>query len=108
MKEFFLLNTVLTVRANDAHSHKDKGWEIFTDEVIRIISEKKEHVVFILWGKPAQLKAKLIDENKHMILISPHPSPLSSYRGFFGSKPFSKANAYLRVHHIKEIDWKLE
>lgn len=104
----FLLNTVLTVRANDAHSHKDKGWEIFTDEVIRIISEKKEHVVFILWGKPAQLKAKLIDENKHMILISPHPSPLSSYRGFFGSKPFSKANAYLRVHHIKEIDWKLE
>lgn len=103
-----LLNAVLTVKASLANSHRDKGWEIFTDEVIRIISEKKEHVVFILWGKPAQLKAKLVDKNKHLILMASHPSPLSSYRGFFGSKPFTKANTFLKVHHIKEIDWKLE
>ncbi len=104
----FLLNTVLTVRANEPHSHKDKGWEVFTDKVIQIISEKKEHVVFILWGKPAQSKVKLIDPSKHLILNAPHPSPLSSYRGFFGSQPFSKTNAYLREHGIKEIDWMLE
>ena len=104
----FLLNTVLSVRANQAHSHKDKGWEIFTDAVIRLISEKKEHVVFILWGKPAQQKIKLIDTTKHLVLQAPHPSPLSSYRGFFGSKPFSKTNGYLKAHGIKEVDWKLE
>jgi len=104
----FLLNAVLTVRAGEAHSHKDKGWEIFTDTVIRLISDKKEHVVFILWGKPAQDKSKLIDESKHLILKAPHPSPLSSYRGFFGSKPFSKTNAYLSDHGIDEIDWKLD
>jgi uracil-DNA glycosylase len=104
----FLLNTVLTVRAGKAHSHKEQGWETFTDAVIKLISEKKDHVVFILWGKPAQSKAKLIDSSKHLILTSPHPSPLSSYRGFFGSKPFSKTNMYLKAHGIKEIDWKLD
>jgi len=104
----FLLNTVLSVRANQAHSHKDKGWEVFTDAVIRLISDKKDHAVFILWGKPAQSKAKLIDESKHLILTAPHPSPLSSYRGFFGSTPFSKTNTYLKEHGIKEIDWKLD
>lgn len=106
-KGVFLLNTVLSVRSAEAHSHKDKGWETFTDEVIRIISEQKEHVVFILWGKPAQLKAKLIDESKHLIMKAPHPSPLSSYRGFFGSCPFSKTNTYLKEQGMKEIDWKL-
>lgn len=104
----FLLNTVLTVRKGEAHSHKNYGWEEFTDAVIKKISDEREHVVFIFWGKPAQLKSKLIDESKHLILKAPHPSPLSSYRGFFGSKPFSKVNAYLKSHNIKEIDWKLK
>lgn len=103
----FLLNTVLTVRAGQAHSHKGKGWEHFTDATIRLISEEKEHVVFILWGKPAQQKAALIDENRHLVLRAPHPSPLSSYRGFFGSKPFSKTNTYLISHGIEPIDWTL-
>jgi len=103
-----LLNTVLTVRKGEAHSHKGMGWEIFTDAVIKKISDEKEFIVFILWGKPAQLKTKLIDETKHLILKAPHPSPLSSYRGFFGSKPFSKVNTYLREHNIKVIDWRLD
>jgi len=103
----FLLNTVLTVRCGEAHSHKAQGWEVFTDAVIKKISDEKEHVVFILWGKPAQLKVKLIDETKHLVLKAPHPSPLSSYRGFFGSKPFSKTNAYLDKHGITNINWKL-
>jgi uracil-DNA glycosylase len=103
----FLLNAVLTVRAHEAHSHKNRGWEIFTDEVIRTISAHKEHIVFILWGKPAQAKSKLIDRSKHLILEASHPSPLSSYRGFFGSSPFSKTNAYLEANGVKEIDWKL-
>ncbi len=104
----FLLNAVLTVRANEAHSHKEKGWEVFTDAVIKMISDKKEHVVFILWGKPAQKKTRLIDESKHLILKAPHPSPLSAYRGFFGSCPFSKTNRYLQEQGIEGIDWKLE
>jgi len=103
----FLLNAVLTVREGEANSHKGQGWEVFTDAVIKKISDEKENVVFILWGKPAQLKSKLIDENKHLVLKAPHPSPLSSYRGFFGSKPFSKVNAYLKEHNINEIDWRL-
>jgi len=103
----FLLNTVLTVSTGEAHSHKGKGWEEFTDTVIKKISDDRENIVFILWGKPAQLKTKLIDESKHLVLKAPHPSPLSSYRGFFGSKPFSKVNTYLKEHDIKEIDWKL-
>ncbi len=100
-----LLNTVLTVRQGDAHSHKDIGWEIFTDEVIRTISEEREDVVFILWGKPAQQKIKLIDTSKHYIIKSPHPSPLSAYRGFFGSKPYSKANSFLESKGKTPIHW---
>ena len=103
----FLLNTVLTVRAGEAHSHKEQGWEAFTDAVIRTVSEQREHVVFILWGRPAQSKALMIDASKHLVLRAPHPSPLSAYRGFFGSKPFSKTNAYLSEHGIDPIDWRL-
>jgi len=103
----FLLNTVLTVRAASAGSHQKQGWEEFTDATIRLLSEKKEHLVFVLWGKPAQQKEKLIDTSKHLVLKAPHPSPLSSYRGFFGSKPFSKSNAYLVQNGIKPIEWCL-
>lgn len=104
----FLLNTVLTVREGEANSHKNHGWETFTDAVISMISKEKENIVFILWGKPAQTKIKIIDEKKHLIIKASHPSPLSSYRGFFGSCPFSKTNSYLKEHQIKEIDWKLD
>ncbi len=103
----FLLNTVLTVRAHSAASHKDKGWEYFTDATIKAISDYKENVVFILWGRPAQTKEKLIDTTKHLVLMAPHPSPLSSYRGFFGSKPFSQTNDYLKQHGIEPIQWCL-
>jgi uracil-DNA glycosylase len=102
-----LLNTLLTVRSAEPLSHQNRGWEQFTDQVIKILSEECEHLVFILWGAPAGKKAALIDETKHLILKAPHPSPLSSYRGFFGSKPFSQANAYLREWGIKEIEWSL-
>lgn len=101
----FLLNTVLSVRANEANSHRGKGWENFTDSVIRLLSSQKEHLVFILWGAPAGLKANLIDSKKHLILQAPHPSPLSSYRGFFGSKPFSKTNDYLIKNGKTPIQW---
>ena len=101
----FLLNTVLTVRATEAASHKSRGWEIFTDATIRALSEQKENLVFILWGSPAGAKASLIDAKKHLILKAPHPSPLSSYRGFFGSKPFSKTNEYLISKRVKPIEW---
>lgn len=100
-----LLNTCLTVESGKAGSHHEKGWESFTDKILSVVNEKKEHVVFILWGAPAQKKQKLIDETRHLILTAPHPSPLSSYRGFFGSKPFSKANEYLRQKGISPIDW---
>lgn len=100
-----LLNNVLTVREGAAASHQDKGWEKFTDKIIELINIKKEHVVFILWGSPAQKKAASIDETKHFVIKSVHPSPLSSYRGFFGSKPFSKCNSYLKSQGIQEIDW---
>ncbi|MDD4545008.1 MAG: uracil-DNA glycosylase, partial [Bacteroidales bacterium] len=100
-----LLNATLTVQAHRAGSHQNKGWEEFTDSVIRIISEKKKNVVFILWGAYAQKKSVLIDETKHLILISPHPSPLSAYRGFFGNKHFSKANDYLETKGISPINW---
>ncbi len=103
----FLINAVLTVREGEANSHKNRGWEKFIQRVIELINEKKESVVFILWGADAQKKASSIDENKHLILKAPHPSPLSSYRGFFGSKPFSKTNEYLTCKHIGTIDWKL-
>lgn len=101
----FLLNTVLSVRANEANSHKNMGWESFTDAVIKVLNERKENLVFILWGAPAGAKSSLIDAKKHLILKAPHPSPLSSYRGFFGSKPFSKTNEYLNGHGIKPIEW---
>jgi len=103
----FLLNTVLTVRAGEAHSHKDQGWERFTDATIKALSDGRDHLVFILWGRPAQLKASLIDTSRHYIIASPHPSPLSAYRGFFGSKPFSRANAYLDSVGLDAIDWCL-
>ena len=103
----FLLNTVLTVRAGQAHSHKEQGWERFTDATIKALSDGRERLVFVLWGRPAQMKASLIDASRHHIIASPHPSPLSAYRGFFGSKPFSRTNAYLQSEGIAPIDWCL-
>lgn len=103
----FLINTVLSVREGQAHSHAKHGWEIFTDSVIKKISDKKQNVVFILWGSPAIAKSKLIDSSKHHIITSPHPSPLSSYRGFFGSKPFSKTNEFLASRGIEKVEWCL-
>lgn len=100
-----LLNATLTVRKGEPASHQGKGWEQFTDEVIRIVSEKKEHVVFFLWGAYAQKKEALIDSSKHFIIKSAHPSPFSADRGFFGSKPFSKANEYLKSKGLGEIEW---
>ncbi|MFC5452999.1 uracil-DNA glycosylase [Paenibacillus aestuarii] len=102
-----LLNTVLTVREAEANSHKNKGWESFTDAVIQTLNEREKPVVFILWGGHAQAKTKMIDTVKHKIIASPHPSPLSAYRGFFGSKPYSKANQYLRELGSPEIDWQI-
>ncbi|AVR46383.1 uracil-DNA glycosylase [Christiangramia fulva] len=101
-----LLNATLTVRAHQAGSHQNKGWEIFTDKVIEAVSRDKEHVVFMLWGGYAKKKSKLIDSSKHLILTSGHPSPLSANRGYwFGNKHFSKANEYLKNHGKKPIDW---
>lgn len=100
-----LLNSVLTVEAEAANSHQGWGWEQFTDEIIKVISAQKKHVVFLLWGKYAQDKASLIDESKHLILKTTHPSPLSAHRGFLGSKHFSKTNEYLKSHSIKTIEW---
>lgn len=102
-----LLNTVLTVREGEAHSHRGKGWEIFTDEVIHLLNKREEPIVFILWGKPAQSKIPYIHTNRHKILTSVHPSPLSANRGFFGSKPFSKANDCLKKWGRKEINWQI-
>ena len=103
----FLINSVLSVEEANANSHKDKGWEIFTDSIIKKLSYTFENIVFILWGNQSQKKEVLIDTKKHSVLKSSHPSPLSSYRGFFGSKPFSKSNRYLKEHNKKEIDWCL-
>ena len=103
----FLLNTVLTVQQAQANSHADWGWEQFTDEVINVLNTEREHLVFILWGAHAQKKGRVIDKKKHLVLTSPHPSPLSAYRGFFGSRPFSKANQYLVEHGLEPIDWQL-
>ena len=102
-----LINSVLTVREAEPNSHKDMGWKIFTDSIISRLSIEFENIVFILWGAPSQKKEKLIDSSKHLVLKAPHPSPLSSYRGFFGSKPFSKSNEYLNLHDKKEINWCL-
>jgi uracil-DNA glycosylase len=100
-----LLNATLTVRANTAGSHQNKGWEEFTDEVIRRVSEEKKHIVFILWGAYAQKKGAIIDASKHHVLKAAHPSPFSAYNGFFGCKHFSKTNEYLKSIHKKQIDW---
>ena len=101
----FLLNNVLTVEKGHAGSHHQIGWEQITEDCIKMISTKLPHAVFILWGSDAQAKAKIIDSSKHLILQSAHPSPLSAYRGFFGSKPFSAANQFLKSHHLQEIKW---
>ncbi|TDQ75944.1 uracil-DNA glycosylase [Sphingobacterium yanglingense] len=103
-----LLNATLTVRAHQAASHQKQGWEEFTDQVIAQISKELNHVVFILWGSYAQKKSVLIDHSKHLVLKAVHPSPLSVYRGFFGSKHFSKSNAYLEEHGRGSIDWQLD
>ena len=102
-----LLNTALTVRAHMANSHRDCGWTWFTDSVIKLISERREHVVFILWGANARSKKPLIDREKHLVLECAHPSPLSAYNGFFGCRHFSKTNEYLQAHGIAPIDWQL-
>jgi uracil-DNA glycosylase len=101
----FLLNAILSVIAHNPASHRNQGWEEFTDFVIKTISDQKEHVVFILWGNYARSKKSLIDSSKHLILESPHPSPFSVSSGFFGSKPFSKTNKYLQEHNQSEINW---
>ena len=101
----FLLNSVLTVRAGAAGSHAAKGWETLTDSAIGQLSAEREHLVFLLWGGYAQAKRSLIDSGKHLVLAAPHPSPLSAGKGFFGSKPFSQTNAYLRAHQHAEIRW---
>lgn len=100
-----LLNAVLTVQAHQAHSHKKQGWETFTDCLIDELNQREKPIVFILWGKPAQTKSQRIDQSRHLIIEAPHPSPLSSYRGFFGSKPFSKSNEILISMGDNEIDW---
>ncbi|WP_411842918.1 uracil-DNA glycosylase [Salinicoccus sp. HZC-1] len=100
-----LLNTVLTVDAHEANSHRKLGWQPFTDGIIKHVSDDLENVVFILWGKPAQQKEKLIDTDKHLVIKSTHPSPLSAHRGFFGTKPFSRTNDYLEENGRKPVDW---
>ena len=95
------------MEAGKAGSHQKKGWEQFTDRIVELLNEEREHLVFILWGSYAQKKGAKIDRKKHFVIESPHPSPLSSHRGFFGSKPFSKANAYLKKQGLEPIDWCL-
>ncbi|MCF8369360.1 MAG: uracil-DNA glycosylase [Bacteroidales bacterium] len=107
MQGVLLLNATLTVRAHQAGSHQNKGWEQFTDAAISSLSERKNNLVFILWGKFAQAKECLIDASKHFIIKSAHPSPFSADRGFFGSKPFSKTNNYLLTYNITPVDWSL-
>ena len=103
-----LLNTVLTVRAHQAFSHQSKGWERFTDAIIETVNKKKKPVVYMLWGRPAQLKAQMLNNPNHLILKAPHPSPLSAHRGFLGCKHFSKANEFLKSGFIEPIDWRIE
>ena len=103
-----MLNTVLTVRAHYANSHRGQGWEEFTDAAITALDGQDRPIVFILWGRPAQTKKAMLHNPNHLILEAPHPSPLSAYRGFFGSKPFSKTNAFLQEHGIEPIDWQIE
>jgi len=101
----FLLNAILTVVAHQAASHRGKGWEEFTDTVIKTLSDKRENLVFILWGNYARGKKSLIDPQKHLVIESPHPSPFSACSGFFGSRPFSKCNGYLKMHNEEPIKW---
>lgn len=103
-----LLNTVLTVRAHQANSHRGIGWEEFTDAAIRILDQQDRPSVFMLWGRPAQAKKAMLHNPRHLILEAPHPSPLSAYRGFFGCKHFSKANEFLKEHGLTPIDWQIE
>lgn len=103
-----LLNTVLTVRAHQANSHQGRGWEQFTDAVIQAVNAQDRPIVYFLWGRPAQSKIPMLTNPKHLILTAPHPSPLSAYRGFFGCRHFSKANAFLEEHGIAPIDWQIE
>ena len=103
-----MLNTVLTVRAHMANSHHGKGWEEFTDAAIKALNEQDSPIVFLLWGRPAQMKKKMLNNPNHLILEAPHPSPLSAYRGFFGCKHFSKTNEFLQSRGIAPIDWQIE
>ena len=103
-----LLNTVLTVRAHEPNSHQGKGWEHFTDAIIEKVNEQDRPIVYMLWGRPAQTKVKMLNNPKHLILTAPHPSPLSAYRGFFGCKHFSQANEFLKKNGIDPIDWQIE
>ena len=103
-----MLNTVLTVRAHQANSHRGIGWEEFTDAAIRILNEQDRPIVYLLWGKPAQMKKVMLNNPKHLILEAPHPSPLSAYRGFFGCQHFSKTNAFLTENGLEPIDWQIE
>lgn len=103
-----MLNTVLTVRAHQANSHRGIGWEQFTDAAIQVLAGQDRPMAFILWGKPAQMKKAMLHNPKHLILEAPHPSPLSAYRGFFGSRPFSKVNQYLEQNGLEPIDWQIE
>lgn len=103
-----MLNTVLTVRAHQANSHRGIGWEEFTDAAIRILNEQDRPIVYLLWGKPAQMKKNMLNNPKHLILEAPHPSPLSAYRGFFGCQHFSKTNAFLKENGLTPIDWQIE
>lgn len=103
-----MLNTVLTVRAHQANSHRGIGWEQFTDAAIRILAKQDRPMVYILWGKPAQMKKSMLYNPKHLILEAPHPSPLAAYRGFFGSRPFSRTNQYLQESGLEPIDWQIE
>ncbi len=102
-----LLNAVLTIQANMASSHQGQGWEIFTDQIVHLLNDECEYLVFMLWGSYAQKKAQFVDQNKHLILKAPHPSPLSAHRGFLGCQHFSKCNDYLKSHNLEPIDWHL-
>ena len=102
-----LLNTVLTVAPGEANAHQGQGWEQLTDAIISQLSQEREQIVFLLWGKPAQKRAQLIDDSKHLILTAVHPSPLSAHRGFFGCRHFSQTNTYLAAHNKPQIDWQL-
>ena len=103
-----LLNTVLTVRAHQANSHQGRGWEQFTDAIIQAVNAQDRPIVYMLWGRPAQMKKRMLTNPNHLILEAPHPSPLSAYRGFFGSKPFSQTNKFLEAHGVEPIDWQID